>query len=163
MVFEGTTGLYERIILQFQFQMCQDGFPLSRNFSTYEMSRVNIKVEPRSTSRLSSTLLPLFYFRVGRVKFTCVYTHLKISRQWKSTLRKKEKYANSKQILRNILLKMTLFSLKQGQDLENRAAYPTKNCQAYPRGLSDAILSLTCAPRAGGTSNVPLNRKRLFP
>ena len=43
----------------------------------YEMARVNIKVEPRSTSRLSSTLLPLFYFRVGRVKFTCVYTRIK--------------------------------------------------------------------------------------
>ena len=39
----------------------------------YEISRVNIKVEPRSTSRLSSKLLPLS----PRVKFTGVYTHIK--------------------------------------------------------------------------------------
>ena len=42
-------------------------------------------------------------------------------------------------------------------------AHRTRNSQEYPRGLSDAILPLRCVPRAGGTSNVPLNRIRLFP
>ena len=53
----------------------------------FEGSHVKVKVEPRPTSRLSATLHTLIVIILfTRVKFTCVYKHLKITRQWKSTL-----------------------------------------------------------------------------
>ena len=75
------------------------GFPLSRNFYLgmhgdkikamyYEVSRVNIKVERGSTFTLLATshTLPLFTYR-GKIY---VRTHVKVMRQWKSTLMQRE-------------------------------------------------------------------------
>ena len=58
------------------------------------MSHAGIKVEPRPTSRLSSTryIIPLFYLRDKNLQlFTCVYTHVKITRLRKSTLREEKR------------------------------------------------------------------------
>ena len=58
------------------------------------MSHASIKVEPRPTSRLSSTryIRPLFYLRDKNLQlFTCVYTHVKITRLRKSTLREEKR------------------------------------------------------------------------
>ena len=46
---------------------------------------------------------------------------------------------------------MTLFSLKWGQDLENWAAYPTKNSQAYPGGFQMQF----CRLRVMGAKSKP--------
>ena len=34
--------------------------------------------------------------------------------------------------------KITFFGPKSGQDLKNRAAHPTKNCEEYPPGFFDS-------------------------
>ena len=48
---------------------------------------MKVKVEPRPTSRLSATLHTLIVIILfTRMKFTCLYKYLKITRQWKSTL-----------------------------------------------------------------------------
>ena len=51
----------------------------------YGRSRVNVKVEPRSTFTFTRGLSYIASISFTRVKFTCVRTK-KITRQWKSTL-----------------------------------------------------------------------------
>ena len=46
---------------------------------------------------------------------------------------------------------MTFFGLKQGQDLENRAAHPTKNSQVYPGAL---FLYTSGAPNGNFRENI---------
>ena len=45
--------------------------------------------------------------------------------------------------------KITFFGLKQGQDLENRAAHPSKNSQVYPPGPFPFIHRLGSSPQQG--------------
>ena len=75
------------------------GFPLSRNFYLgthvdkikamyYEVSRVNVKVERGSTFYVTRDLpyIASIYLR-GKIY---VRTHVKVTRQWKSTLMQRE-------------------------------------------------------------------------
>ena len=55
----------------------------------YEKPRVNVKVEPRSTFTFTSDLPYIVFNLFTHVKPVKVYvrTHVKITRQWKSTLK----------------------------------------------------------------------------
>ena len=65
-------------------QVCWGGFPLSRDFSVgtrvnkidtmYGRSRVNVKVEPRSTFTFTRDLSYIASISFTRVNFTCVRT-----------------------------------------------------------------------------------------
>ena len=98
------TGYRRRAVVTTSFQntfliklkLIKGGFPLSLTCvkftfankieAMFERSHENVKFEPRSTVKKKLNTLYLASILFTRLKFTCLYTHLKIRRQWKSTL-----------------------------------------------------------------------------